>query len=297
MDLMHLYEKYRAELGGCLQEDVLTQPQFAEVFGKRLDKMNRVTVDDSFGQGVMHYFTYEEDSNQVCVVPAYGYWASSERALIALFTLISAPLAEKRDTQFQVHLYAGDLQAQRVFAMLQFGYMAETGILKKELPRQGNHPGACIRTLCKEEIKDHWSEIWSLTHAIITHLQQPPVFYPCEEFTEEGYRDFFLDESTQLHAAFDTSGRIIGMIETNAEANAMIRIQSANVGEIYVTPEYRGTGLSDALLAFAVDFAREQGAEYLWVEHGTANPNARHFWGKYFESYEYEMDRTIRRLS
>lgn len=131
----------------------------------------------------------------------------------------------------------------------------------------------------------------------MTHLQQAPVFYPCGEFTEEGYRDFFLDGETQLHGAFDASGRMVGMIETNAEANGMIGGQSANVGEIYVIPEYRGTGLADALLAYAADFARKQGAEYLWVEHGTANPNARYFWGKYFESYEYEMDRTIRHLS
>lgn len=291
MDLHSLYEKYLAELGGLLQEDALTFSQFEEVFGGRLCKMNRAVIDDS---SVMHYFTYEEDAHQVCVIPAYGCWASSEKALVKLFMQVSTPLVAQRDTQFQVHLYAGDLQAHRTFAMLQFGYMAETGILKKRLPHPSKHPGVCIRTLSKEEITEKWDEIWSLTHAIIAHLQQAPVFYPCQEFSEAAYRDFFQDEETQLHAAFDDSGRMVGIIETNAEANAMLRVSSANVGEIYVIPEYRGTGLSDALLAYA---AETQEAEYLWVEHGTANPNARHFWGKFFESYEFEMDRTIHRLS
>lgn len=295
MFINQLYEKYRAELASLLQEDVLTFEQFEAAFGERLNKMNRAVIDDSAGQGVMHYFTYEE-SCRVCVIPAYGCWASSERVLMQLITQISAALVAEKDTLFQVHLYAGDLQAQKTFAMLQFGYMAETGIMKKELA-MCSHQKALIRTLSKEEINNKWDEIWSLTGAILNHLQQAPVFYPCEEFTEEIYRDFFLDEETKLHAAFDASGRMIGMIETNAETNAMIGAQLANVGEIYVIPEYRGTGLSDALLAYAQSFTRMQGAKYLWVEHGTANPNARHFWGKYFDSCEYEMNRTIRQIS
>lgn len=31
----------------------------------------------------------------------------------------------------------------------------------------------------------------------------------------------------------------------------------------------------------------------MWVEHGTANPNARGFWKKYFKTYQYELVRTI----
>lgn len=287
-----LYEKYRAELCSLLGEDTLTCERFAEVFGARLSKMNHAVIDDSCGQGVMHWFAYEEGESRVCVIPAYGWWASSEKALVKLFTQIAAPLVEERNTQFQVHLYAGDLTAQRAFAMLQFGYMAETGILKKPLPLPCC-PGVHIRTLDKEEITEKWDEIWGLTNAILDHLKQSPVFYPCAEFQEDGYRDFFLDAGTQLHGAFDASGRMVGMIETNAEACAMVSGTTANVGEIYVLPEYRSTGLSDALLAYASGFARNRGAESLWVEHGTANPNARYFWGKYFESYEYEMDRTI----
>lgn len=296
MDLSRLYEKYRAELCSLLGEDTLTYERFAEVFGARLSKMNRAVVDDSCGQGVMHWFAYEEGESRVCVIPAWGWWASSEWALITLFSRISAPLAAEMDTCFQIHLYAGDRQAQRIFAMMQFGYMAETGILKMDLPHPDPLPNVGIRTLSREEITEKWDEIWALTGAILEHLRQAPVFYPCGEFSEEMYRDFFMDKDTHLHGAFDADGRLIGMIETNAEASQMVGSESANVGEIYVIPEYRGTGLADALLAFAVSFARKQGIEYLWVEHGTANPNARHFWGKYFEACEYEMDRTIPRI-
>lgn len=42
--------------------------------------------------------------------------------------------------------------------------------------------------------------------------------------------------------------------------------------------EYRGTGLSETLLRFAEKRALEEGYKNMWVEHGTANPNARGFW-------------------
>lgn len=292
-----LYEKYRAELGPLLQEDLLTAEQFEEVIGTRLDKMPRILIDEPWGQGVLHYFTYEEDDLQVCVVPVYGYYASSEKVLVQLFTRLSGALTAQMDTQFQIHLYAGDQLAQRTFGLLQFGYMAETGILKTVLPCPQTLPGICIRTLGKEEIAENWDEIWRLTGAILTHLQQAPICYPCGEFTQTEYRDFFLEESTRLHGAFDSIGRMVGMIETNEEANRLISANSANIGEVYVTPEYRGTGLSDALLAYAQNCTGMQGAKVLWVEHGTANRNARRFWGRYFDSYEYEMDRTIRKIT
>lgn len=57
--------------------------------------------------------------------------------------------------------------------------------------------------------------------------------------------------------------------------------------------DYRGAGLARELLQYAQARAKHEGAEYMWVEHGTANPNARGFWNKYFSTYEYELVRTI----
>lgn len=284
-----LYEKYAAEFTPLLQEDIMSLAQFEETYGTKLCQMNCIEHE----QGVLFYYTYKEGAVQVCVVPVYGYCAASERVLTELFSRLSAQLTAQAATQFQVHLYAHDLPAQRLFSMLQFGYMAETGIRKAALPAPPPNFGVMLRTLGKDELRQRWDEVWSMTSAILECLRQAPVFYPCEEFTEDLYRDFLLDEETQLHIAFDADGNMIGMIETNTDTNAATEAPTANVGEIYVLPAYRGTGLSDALLSYAADSVRRKGARYLWVEHGTANPNARRFWGKHFESYEYEMDRTI----
>ena len=49
------------------------------------------------------------------------------------------------------------------------------------------------------------------------------------------------------------------------------------------------------LLQFVIEHEKQKDARYLWVGHGTANPNARGFWNKYFKTYQYELVRTIKK--
>lgn len=53
-------------------------------------------------------------------------------------------------------------------------------------------------------------------------------------------------------------------------------------------------GVAQALLHLLEADLRAAGVEYEWVEHGTANPTARGFWNKYFETVEYEFIREIK---
>ena len=85
---------------------------------------------------------------------------------------------------------------------------------------------------------------------------------------------------------------MIGMIESNSESD-MFDFQKTKV---YVTPKYRGSLLAKDLLYFAAEYEKKKGAEYLWVGHGTANPNARGFWNKYFATYQYQLVSTIEKF-
>lgn len=88
---------------------------------------------------------------------------------------------------------------------------------------------------------------------------------------------------------------MIGIIESNGKENSFVCAgdKSVNVGEVYVLPEYRRFGLAQDLLFYAEKSVLEQGAAFMWVEHGTANPNARGFWNRYFDTYQYEMIRQV----
>ena len=113
--------------------------------------------------------------------------------------------------------------------------------------------------------------------------------------SEQVYKEFYMDSETKLHIALSKDDKIIGLIESNSESDsfAFPNTKSVNVGEVYVIPEYRGSSLSKDLLYFAVEYEKQKGAGYLWVGHGTANPNARGFWNKYFKTYQYELVRKI----
>lgn len=295
------YQTYKKELYGRYAAEAarlgLCEARSAEAFdaeiGAQLSRMDYVALEDGRGRGVLFYSVWQAEGQQVCDVPVYGYYADTEQAATRLFCLLAQRVLQDGSTLFQIHLYAHDEAALRLFCLLQFGCMAETGLCR--LPAAPCEESAAIRPLRKEEIAARWAEIWGLTHAIVQHLQQPPVFYPGNEFTEDAYKAFFLEESTCLYAAFSPQGQIVGIIEANREADWFVSggAKSINVGEAYVLPAYRGTGLARKLLLAAAAAARQQGAQYLWVTHGTANPQARGFWNKFFSAYQYELVRKI----
>lgn len=291
-----LYEKYMSERKNTPVLDNVAFDIFKEKISNKLSDMNSICIDDGVNeQGVIYYSLWNRDGIQICNVPVYGYYASSEKALSKLFCKLSNEVINNGDAEFQINLYAHDHEALRLFSMMQFGYIYEQGRLKiSDYPCRFND-AYTIRTLTKDEIGKRWDEIWELTNAIINHLKQAPVFYPGYEFTERVYKEFFMDSETSIHVALSKDNKIIGMIESNSESEvfAFKNIKSVNVGEIYVIPEYRGSTLSRDLLYYVMDYEKQKGAGYLWVGHGTANPNARGFWNKYFKTYQYELVRKI----
>ena len=281
-----LYGKYLRE---CERVSVpgMSREEFDAAIQVRLADMETLWTDG----GAVYYRLWEEGGQRHCAVPVYGYWAASEKALSRLFTALAEKTAQKT-TVYHICLYAHDTEAQRLFSMLQFGTVAEKGIM-----RIGDAPPGgpfAVKTLSKSEIAEDWNGLWDMTHAIVRHLQLSPVFYPGREFTEDVYREFYLDEDTHLHAVCTPEGERIGLIESNEEGCWFTgSATAANVGEAYVLPPYRGSGAAQSLLSYAAAWEKERGAEYLWVEHGTANPLARGFWGKYLKTFQYEMTREI----
>ena len=294
-----LYEKYMLERSCNPMLEDIDFEIFKEKINEKLSDMNCIGIDNGAKeQGILYYSLKSRNGLQVCSVPVYGYYASSEKALSKLFCKLSEEIVGNGDTQFQINLYAHDTEALTLFSMMQFGYMYEEGRLKVDNHTHCFSDEYTLKTLTKQEIEKHWDEIWELTNAIVTHLKQAPVFYQGNEFTQQVYKAFFMDSDTSLHAAFSKNHKMIVIIESNLESDlfAFQNTKSVNVGEIYVVPEYRGSSLSTDLLHYAVDYEKQRGAEYLWVGHGTANPNARGFWNKFFKTYMYQLVRKIEKI-
>ena len=293
-----LYEKYMLEYSNNSVLESVAFETFKEKFSDKLSNMSSVFIDDGVDEkGVLYYSLWSEGDMQICCVPVYGYYASSQKTLSKLFCKLSTEVINNGNTEFQINLYAHDVEALALFSMMQFGYIYEQGRFEiTDYPYQFNDTYT-IKALEKDEIERRWDEIWTLTDAIIKHLKQAPVFYPGYEFTEQVYKEFFMDSETNLYIALSKDDKIIGMIESNSESDvfAFHSTKSVNVGEIYVMPKYRGSSLSKDLLQFVIEHEKQKDARYLWVGHGTANPNARGFWNKYFKTYQYELVRTIKK--
>ena len=293
-----LYKKYIDEIRYLDYMPRKKYDEFMDSISGELNEMDKICIyDGEVLQGIIYYSCWEENNIMHCFVPVFGYYADSEKTLARLFQKLAGEIVTDKKTEFSVHLYAHDFSSINAFHLMQFGTMSEKSVKKISETMVNIEPTCEIRVLAKAEIKTRWNEVWSLTNEIVTHLQRSPIFYPGKEFTEDVYREFFMDETTELLVAFHEN-EMVGMIEWNREANTFIcgKHMSVNVGEAYVAPVYRGTNLSVALLTKAEERAKKIGAEYMWVEHGTANPNARGFWNKYFQTYQYELVRTIEKI-
>lgn len=262
----------------------------------------------------------ENDTTCSYSIPMIGYGSSSKnrvQLLSRLFQQFAQDAFQGKKLQFEVKLYAHDNEIVKLFSMLQFGIQCEQGIcdtktvLDADITEINSTPfsgqqkkvrylqkgGIVYREMDKQEMELRWCKVWELLRQLIDHLKESPVFYPGNEFTEEVYREFFFDTQTRVFVA-EKNQKLLGLIETNTSGNDVITMEEHcyNIGEAYVKPEYRGTQISKELITYASAMVKEQGARQMWVEHGTANPQARGFWGKYFSTYCYSMIREIKAI-
>lgn len=293
-----LYAKYIAEMQYFSELKVLSQEAFKVNCDNELQQAETLlAICEGELVGVLKYYIWQEEGVTHCEIPLLGYGAkkeNEEKYMSLLFQQLAGQIVAAGETIFTVHIYAHDELIKQLFTYMQFGMIAETGI--KRITQNGvANTTIEIRTLTKGELTSRWEEVWQLIKCIIDHLKESPIFYKGEEFTEEAYKPYFMDADTNVHIAFDQAQKMIGMIESNQEEKHIIfgNEKSINVGEVYVVPAYRNSGLAEDLLDFAHSYEKQRGALWSWVEHGTANPNARGFWNKYFKTYTYEMIRKI----
>ena len=293
MDSELLYKKYSLMMQDYFGNNIMTQFEFDAFLKEKLEGMHYVEIENGTQIGFLYYGAWDVDDIHNYIVLPYGYYAEDEKTMVKLFQKWSKEVVKTGKYEFSVNLYAKDTECIRAFHMMQFGNMSETGIKKLE-DKDLHIEGFDIRVLTKEVISKNWEEVWKATQGIVSHLRTAPVFYPGTEFTEDIYKDYFLNDELELIAAYKND-KISGIIEWNKEEFEYFhgKANSVNVGEAFVYPEYRGTGIAEQLLRFAEKRALDEGYQYMWVEHGTANPNARNFWNKYFNTYKYELVRSI----
>ena len=103
------------------------------------------------------------------------------------------------------------------------------------------------------------------------------------------------DSNPRLFTVTDDAQQIIGIVDASRFGNCFANSDAvtANVGDLFVEPAYRGKRIAQGLLQYVSDVLMEDEYKRLWVEHGTVNPNALRFWSKYFTPFIYQLTRSI----
>lgn len=283
---------YTSLINNCSKDDIADAMK--EAFQK---KQGFMCLENGKLAGYLVYDgLWNDDGMLWCNIPLWGYGAEHEnRAKIVsmLFQSLADKLFKEQKVHFEVKIYAHDKDIITLFSFMQFGIECEEDIrcISEKIKCSSN---VNVMELDKAEIQNKWNEIWAILKKLVEHLQRSPVFYPGKEFTEDVYKEFLLDESTRLCAA-EKEGQLIGIMTASKDGNSFINNNAAyfNIGDIYVEPEYRGKMIAQQMLKHFSEVLEKEGVKKLWVEHGTANPNARGFWNKYFTAYSYTMIREI----
>lgn len=99
---------------------------------------------------VFLFYELWKDEVTHCYIPAYGYYADSEKAVVRLFQKLAETVISDGVYDFSVNLYSGDTACLTAFHMIQFGNMSELCIKKLE-NQYSNADGFDIKALTKKK--------------------------------------------------------------------------------------------------------------------------------------------------
>ena len=290
------WEEYRKEISLLKVVSGRNIADYETFMSNKVNEMNGIVfLENGMFGGYMMYYEWNENDGVHCRVPEWGLGAKSdnrEKIIGYLFQVLAKEKVTEKTIHFSVELYAHDFEIQRLFSYMEFGIQTETGVCVLE--GKESFSGTDVKIISKEELEKRWTEVWRLVEQLVNHLKKSPVFYFGEGFTEEVYKEFFMDDTTTVYIT-ERAGKVVGLIQTNLDAlePLLSEEEAVNVADVFVLPEYRGTDVAKDLLSYAMLELKKDNYSYAWVEHGTANPNARYFWNKYFTTYKYEMVRSI----
>ena len=124
------------------------------------------------------------------------------------------------------------------------------------------------------------------------HLAASPCFFPPEKGCFETWSERYEGKIIVAKSGENIAGHIAF---TDKEGENFISSSSGvlNIHGMFVKKEFRAKGVADGLLKAVYELAQKEGFNFLGVDFETINPNALHFWTKYFEPYTYSWHRRI----
>jgi ribosomal protein S18 acetylase RimI-like enzyme len=134
------------------------------------------------------------------------------------------------------------------------------------------------------------AELGELTFmATFGHLYQPEdVRIFLQNHSPENWAKELADPAFEVRVA-EQEGRMVGYVKLGPPHLPFEpRGEAAELRQLYVIEEVKGQGVAHALMRWAIDRARDQRADYLYLSVFTENHRARRF----YEKYDFEAEGT-----
>jgi GNAT superfamily N-acetyltransferase len=237
------------------------------------------------GWYIVDHFRETEETGAYCPVWAHGTVETNATNIYnALYRAASTQWTAARCAVHCISLLANDRAAEKIWFWSGFGMVIVDAI--RPMSPLGV-PGSGELTIHKAQIEDA-ETLAVLEDEHLRHYTLPPVFMarprPPEnasafrEFLQNPINSIWLAEIHGVPAGFIRfEGRSFGATEI-VQSAATIAITGA-----YTRPEYRGQRAAVLILDAALKDYASQGFERCSVDFESFNPEAAHFWMKYFQ--------------
>ncbi len=189
-----------------------------------------------------------------------------------------------------VTLYAHDTAANEAF--FQYGF----GVRCIDLIRPVDNLtySDAENCTCCELPAERQHQLRALRKGLSDHLAQSPCFM---KDSPEGTANWIAGREEQPPRTFiaEVGGTIAAYLEMKPEGENFVSYSPdmLNICGAYCLPEYRGKGVIQSLLGYALSVLRLDGFARLGVDCESFNPTALNFWTKYFEVYTHSVVRRI----
>lgn len=225
--------------------------------------------------------------------PIHAHGAINERREIIykrLYQLAAEKWVKAGISSHSIGLYAHDTQAIDAFFTYGFGLRCIDAIRPMEIVQEKS---CSDFTYCELNIADI-DEITILRLELSEHLASSPCFMKNTEEDLEYWLTHAKKRNSRIFVArHNTSIIAFWEVTDHGENFATSNPDMQNICGAFCLSEYRGSGVSQALLNFLIITLKNEGYTRLGVDFESFNPNAYGFWLKHFTAYTNGVVRRI----
>jgi GNAT superfamily N-acetyltransferase len=229
-----------------------------------------------------------------CFAPLHGFAVSGgarTRLTSRLFQHAAEPMVARGVDTFAISTWRHDREVAEGLALNGFGFRNADAIRMVDAPLDvAPAPGIAYREVSWQEA----GPLRPLLNGLVRHLRRSPTFLSVNEFTEPTFAARLENRKSRFFVAF-AGGEPVGYLEVTDDGENVLTTapDMVNICGAYLAEGYRGRGIYDGLLAFALDALRREGVRRVGVDFETMNPTALNFWTKHFERYTSSFARRI----